>query len=303
MVSTVGNTQYFPQISSLQAGSFHSEQYLMRHRQLVHRVRSGDTVHSRSSGLSLEALEGRCVPTGFAIGDATIAEGTSGTRFVELAVTLPAPATKSVQVDFQTVAGSARAGSDFGAVSGTLTFARGQSRQIIRVPVIGDRVPEFSESFDVVLQRARGAKIADGRGTVTILDSSPRISIAAPSFALDGRDGRGGVLTFTVSLSTAYDRAVSVQFQTADGISTPGLADRAVAGEDYVAASGLLTFAPGETKKTISIQVLSNVIPEYDEYFRVFLFNATEGLLTAADASADGWILGSIGTPPGEFVG
>lgn len=274
-----------------------------RNLTLDRRPRTGGAAHPLGqAALAIESLENRAVPAGLtlAIGDATVAEGTSGTSFVNVPVTLSAPAAKSVQVNFQTVAGSARAGSDFNAVSGQLTFAQGQTRQIIRVPILGDRLPEFNESFEVVLQRPRGAQLADGRGTVTILDSSPRISIAATSSAVDAS---GGVVTFTVSLSTAYDRAVSVRFQTADGVSTPGLGDRAVAGEDYVAAAGLLTFAPGETKKTISVQVLAGVIPEYDEFFRVFLFSATEALLTAADASADGWIRGILGTPPGEFIG
>jgi hypothetical protein len=275
-----------------------------RPRLTTHRARSAtETRPLDRLTLAIESLENRSVPTGLtlAIADAIVAEGTSGTKFVEVPVTLSAPAAKTVQVDFQTVATSARAGSDFGAVSGQLTFARGESRKVISVPIVGDRLPEFNESFDVVLRRPRGAQLADDRGTVTIFDSSPRVSIAASSGAVDGR---GGILTFTVSLSTAYDRSVSVQFQTADGLPNPGLADGAVAGQDYVASTGLLTFAPGETRKTISIQVLpNNATAEYDEYFRVFLFNASGALLTTPDAYAEGWISGSLGTPPGEFVG
>jgi len=266
-------------------------------------IRHNTARHDRSGRLSLESLEVRSVPTGFVVGDAVVAEGTSGTRFVEVPVTLPAPATKTVQVDFQTVAASARAGSDFTAVSGTLTFARGQSRQVVRVPIIGDRVPEFNESFDVVLQRARGAMIADGRGTVTIQDSSPRLKIAATNFVSDNDDGVGGTLQFAVTLSVPYDQPVTVQFQTADGLSTPGLADGAKAGEDYVSTTGTLTFLPGETRKTISVRVLGDSTPEYDEMMRVFLFNATNALLMVSDASAEGFIWGKRGTPPGEFVG
>lgn len=243
------------------------------------------------------------VSAGFAVADVTVTEGTSGTRVVEVPVTLAAPATKSVQVDFQTVAGSARAGSDYVTASGTLSFARGQVRQVARVSVIGDRVPEFNESFEVVLQRARGAAIADGRGTVVINDSSPRLSVKAANIVVDADDGRGSTLQFTVRLSAAYDQAVTVQFQTADGVSTPGLADGAIAGEDYVAATGAITFAPGETQKTVSIQVLGDTKPEYDEMLRVFLFNPTGAQLLVSDAMAEGYISGNLGTPPGEFIG
>lgn len=240
---------------------------------------------------------------GFAVADVTVTEGTSGTRVVEVPVTLAAPATKSVQVDFQTVAGSARGGSDYVTASGTLSFARGQVRQVARVSVIGDRVPEFNESFEVVLQRARGAAIADSRGTVLIRDSSPRLSVKAANIVVDADDGRGSTLQFTVSLSAAYDQAVTVQFQTADGLSTPGLADGARAGEDYVAATGTITFARGETQKTISVQVLGDTRPEYDEMLRLFLFNPIGAQLLVSDAMAEGYISGNLGTPPGEFIG
>lgn len=273
-----------------------------RHDILARRSRTGRAGRS-TAGLSLESLEQRCVPAGLAIGDVVVTEGTSGTRFVEVPVTLSAPAAKTVQVNFQTVAGSARAGSDFTAVSGTLSFAVGQTRQVIRVPIIGDRVPEFNESFEVVLQRARNATITDGRGSVLIQDSSPRLSVKAANSVMDADDGVGGTLLFTVSLSAAYDQPVTVQFQTADGLSTPGLADGAKAGEDYVAATGTLTFAPGETRKTISIRVLGDTTPEYDEMLRIFLFNATGALLMVSDASAEGYIYGKRGTPPGEFIG
>jgi len=110
-------------------------------------------------------------------------------------------------------------------------------------------------------------------------------------------------LQFTVSLSVAYDQPVTVQFQTGDGLSTPGLADGAKAGEDYFATAGTLTFAPGETTKTISVRVLGDLAPEYDEMLRVFLFNANGALLMVSDASAEGFIWGMRGGLPGEFVG
>lgn len=262
---------------------------------------SGGLAILLSAGLGSPVLTAQ-VATGVVVADAVVAEGTSGTRFVDVPVTLPGPARKTVQVDFRTAAGSAQAGVDFSSVSGTLTFAVGQARQVIRVPVIGDRVPEFNESFEVVLVRARGAEIADGRGTVLIQDSSPRLRVQAANLVFEADDGVGGALQFTVSLSAAHDQPVSVQFQTADGLWTPGLADGAKAGEDYVAATGSVTFAPGETQKTVPIQVLGDTKPEYDEMVRFFLFNGTGALLMVSDASADGFIAGKLGTPPGEFI-
>jgi Ca2+-binding RTX toxin-like protein len=72
---------------------------------------------------------------------------------------------------------------------------------------------------------------------------------------------------FTVSLGGANSSTVTVDFDTVDG--------SALAGEDYTANSGQLTFAPGETQKTITVPVSSDGIEEGDEFFLVNLSNAT----------------------------
>jgi len=72
---------------------------------------------------------------------------------------------------------------------------------------------------------------------------------------------------FTVSLGGANSSTVSVDFDTVDG--------SAIVGEDYTANSGQLTFAPGETQKTITVPVSSDGIEEGDEFFLVNLSNAT----------------------------
>jgi hypothetical protein len=70
--------------------------------------------------------------------------------------------------------------------------------------------------------------------------------------------------TFTVSLSAAYDQAVTVNYSTANGTAT--------AGSDYQAKSGSVTFAPGETIKTITIVVNGDRSKEANETFFVDLF-------------------------------
>jgi hypothetical protein len=82
-------------------------------------------------------------------------------------------------------------------------------------------------------------------GVGTIVDRTPRISIAGQSF----NTYYGiGTLYFTVFLSTPSDQEVTVSFTTADGT--------AIAGADYLATSGTLTFAPGETTQYIAVDVI-----------------------------------------------
>jgi probable HAF family extracellular repeat protein len=100
------------------------------------------------------------------IGDADLAEGNSGARPFTFTVTLfPAPK-QPVTVSFATgvTGGSATAGVDYQATSGTLRFAAGQTAAVISVPVIGDRKRESDESFFVTLTGAQGAVTVDNRG-------------------------------------------------------------------------------------------------------------------------------------------
>ena len=170
----------------------------------------------------LEVLEHRRLLSGspaLSISDVSLAEGNSGTRTATLFVSLNAPSTRTVSVNYGTANGTAAAGSDYDAVSGKMTFAPGETRKSIAVQVRGDRLPEPGESFLVKLQGAKNAAVADGQGVVAIADDEPRVGMA---FDAAGAEGNSGTtpFTFTVNLSAAYDQAVSVNYATADGTAT-----------------------------------------------------------------------------------
>jgi hypothetical protein len=227
------------------------------------------------------------------ISNTTVLEGVSGTQNAELVVSLSAPSNKTLTVNYSTVSGSgsAQAGSDYDAVSGTLSFAPGETRQSILVPVHGDRQPEGDESIVVLLQRPKYATLSNGWGAVYILDSSPQISISEYAEATEAN----GFMTFEVSLSTAYDLPVTVNFETQDGPAYPAFSDPAVAGRDYVATFGTLTFAPGELTKTITVQLIGDSTPERYEVFYVNLSGASNSLMYGA--WSEGWIYDGIDHP------
>ena len=128
----------------------------------------------------LEALDGRVLLSGLpalSVGFATVVEGNDGTSFAEVVVSLSKPNKKSVTVSYGTADETARAGSDYTAASGKLSFARGQTTQTIRIALTGDRLVEPNESFVVRLSGAQNATIAAGYGVVTIVDDEPRITI------------------------------------------------------------------------------------------------------------------------------
>jgi chitinase len=180
-------------------------------------------------------------------------------------VNLSGPSDGTVTVNYATADGSALAGSDYQANSGLLTFNPGQTSRTVTVLVNGDRVGEPNETFSINLSGPTNASIADGQGTGTVVDDEPRVSISDAS--VTEADAGTTVVSVTVSLSAASDAPVTVNFATQDYT--------AFAGQDYGAASGTLTFAPGETGKTVTVVVNSDLDFESGETFRVNLSQAT----------------------------
>jgi hypothetical protein len=121
----------------------------------------------------------------------------------------------------------------------------------------------------------------DGR---CLPSANPTISIG-DAFVTEGDSGQTA-LVFTVSLSKASSREVSVNYATADD---QGLWISAIAGSDYVPTAGKLTFAPGETTKTITVLVNGETDYEDDEHFFVDLSSARGAKI--ADATGYGLIL------------
>jgi hypothetical protein len=207
------------------------------------------------------------------IGDTTVTEGNTGSTSATFTVTLSAAYDVNVTVNYATANGSATAGSDYQAASGTLTIPAGQTSGTITVLVNGDRLAEANEAFAVNLSNAVNAGIADGQGVGTIVDDEPRISISDVT-KLEGKRGQTTLFVFTVTLSAAYDQAVTMSFRTVDGTAT-------TRDKDYVAQAGTLTFNPGETTKTITISVIGDSKKEADETFYLDLFgNSSNSLLT-----------------------
>jgi hypothetical protein len=206
------------------------------------------------------------------IGDVTVNEGNTGTANAVFTVTLSRVSDQAVTVAYATGGGGATAASDYRAASGTVTFAPGETSKTITVLVIGDRLVEPTEYFAVNLSNPTNATITDSQGVGTIVDDEPRISISDVS-KLEGKNGKTSFV-FTVTLSAAYDQAVTMSYATANGTAT-------TSDNDYVAKTGTLTILPGETTKTITIAVNGDNKRETDECFYLDLFgNSSNALFT-----------------------
>jgi chitinase len=85
-------------------------------------------------------------------------------------VTLAEASGKTEMVSYATADGTATAGSDYTAVTGTLTFAPGEITKTVTVPVIGDTLTESAETFTLTLTRGSDAPLAKAQGIATITD-------------------------------------------------------------------------------------------------------------------------------------
>ncbi len=141
-----------------------------------------------------------------------------------------------------------------------------------------------------------------GTETFNVTVSQPTLSIApvagngvtvSSSDAQRGEideDATSGAVTLEVTLSESSTEVVTVAYATADFSSTDTAVssssiDPATAGTDYTAASGTLTFAAGETRKTITVSISDDVNRERDELFKVGLSSATGGATIASSGS------------------
>ncbi len=122
-------------------------------------------------------------------------------------------------------------------------------------------------------------------------ESAPPVEAPPPSVSIADAEAREGVdatIDFLVTLRPASDRRVTVDYETADGT--------AKAGEDYEAASGTLTFVPGDTEKTIRVTVLDDAKDEGEETFTLGLFVLSPHA-KFADREATGTIVNSDPVP------
>ena len=201
-------------------------------------------------------------PPPLSIADVSAGEASGLMRFE---VSLPAISRLPVSIQYSTNDGTATAGNEYTAISGTLTIPAGALTETIVVNIADDNVAESNKTFTVELSNPTQATIAKGQATGTILDDeTAQIRIGDVSLN-EGNAGTVGA-TFPVTLSLSSSEIISVAYQT--------LNDTAMAGSDYLTKSGILTFNPFQTAQVITITVKGDVIAEDNEGFFVNLSNA-----------------------------
>lgn len=245
---------------------------LVRVRQTASALASTATTATLDiGGESADFTVTTAVPT-VAINSVTIVEGNAGVRSLRFTASLSVASSAPVTVGYTTANGAATSGVDYIGTSGTLRFAPGSTTQAIDVTVIGDVDVEADEDFAVNLANPNAATIATGSGIGTIINDD---NAALPSVSISDAEvveGKAGDLTsvqLTLSLSAPSTQTVTVRLGTVAGSATQG--------SDYTRRTGLVTFAPGQTRRTQSFQVIGDEQFEPNETFFVDL-NTPDGV-------------------------
>jgi hypothetical protein len=231
------------------------------------------------------------LPT-ISVDDVTTTEGDAGTHSVTFLITQAGRGKSSVH--FATANGTASHPTDYLSKSGTVRFAGGHRKNKVTITIVGDTPDEANETFFVRLSAPVGATIADDEGQGTITDDDPPPSVSTVG-TLTVPEGSGGTPTFAsvdVTLSEGSGKQVSVDYSTGDGT--------AIAGTDYETVSGTLVFAPGQTLRSVLVQVTGDDDTEGNETFELDLstpVNATLGTHPAVVTIQD-----NDPVPPGVAV-
>lgn len=194
-----------------------------------------DGKNKAQTSFTVTVLEGAATPT---VSGASVSEGNAAVFTVRLSHAMPGPKTFT----YATADGTAVAGTNYTAASGSVTFAAGETVKTVSVSTTHDNVNTADLVFGLVVNMDGITRTATG--AITNIDGLPTASAA------DVSAGEGASLTFTVSLNRASSSTTSVTYATANGT--------AVAGVNYTAASGTLTFTPGQTSKTVTIATLDD---------------------------------------------
>lgn len=208
---------------------------------------------------------------------ATLAEGDSGLTQATLTTTLTAASGLTTTVEYATQAGTAAAGEDYQTVTGTLTFAPGQTSQTITVPVVGDEVYETDETLQVALSNPQNGTIGTGSALITIEndDAPPAVSLTDVQLAEGDSGLTPAVITLTLAATSQVTATVQVDTQ----------AGTAAAGADYQTVSELVTFAPGQMSQTITVQLVGEQIFETDETVQLLLSNPQNSTISTGTAT------------------
>ena len=191
-----------------------------------------------------------------------------------IVATLSAPCGQTITASYAVTGGTATSGGvDYTLTDGTLTFAPNETTKTLSVPIVDDLLFESDETILISLFNPQNAAQREpSQHTLTITENDARPSVAFETATAEGSEN-AGIAHLNVVLSNPSSETITVAYAAAGGTAQGG-------GVDYLLTPGTLTFAPGETTKTIAVSLVNDQVLDPNETVMVTLSdpqNATLG--------------------------
>ena len=238
-------------------------------------VLAGEGPVLTATGVILDANGGQNLA--LFVSDPLLFETDTGGQQATFEIRLSQPFSQSITLDYATADGTALAGSDYVATSGSVTFAPGQTVASVSVDIIGDTVTETSETFSLVVTPTNAISngVADAAGVAEILDDDTDSGL--PILSVSAAEGREGeAVVFRVTLSEPSLAPVTVQARAVfDGTAGSGSEDANARTDAFT-----ITIPAGETVSFVRYQpsgVFGN--DEFDENFTLQLSDPSGAVL------------------------
>jgi CSLREA domain-containing protein len=227
-------------------------------------------------------------PPSVSVSNCSVNEATGAVVPCAFNVSLSNVSGKPITVTASTQNGTAVAGADYTPRTNVLlTFPPGTGSVPFPVDVIGDALDEPTEGFTAVLTAPVNATPGDMVGDATIVDDDPPAQMSIADATVNDRKA-GNVVYLPVTLSTPSGFVITVNFATVANTAAPGV--------DFLAASGGLTFLPGEVRKLVPVAIVQDAREEGRESFFVDLSGATN--VNVVDARGEAFIVERSAPPP-----
>ena len=210
------------------------------------------------------------------ISDASFVEGSGGPSNLAFNIALTSASGRLVKVSFATQPGTATTPGDYTALAGVFPIEPGLTSKQVLIPINPDTLVEPDETFTVTLSSPVFVNISDGEATGTIVNDDFGGNVQYSSASYDVAES-GGSATITITRANGAASNIVVQYSTSDGT--------ALAGQDYTATSGSVTFGANETSKTFTVPIINDSIDESNiETVNLALTNVTGGATTGEPA-------------------
>ncbi len=193
------------------------------------------------------------------------------------------PMSPAVAVDFATADGSALAALDYETSLGTLSFGPGAATRTFGVPIIGDNADENAETVALSLSNPSNAilgSLQDATLTIGDDDVAGRIQFSVSDYSVSEA---GPMATITVTRTGGRASGVTVDYATANG--------SAMAGTNYLPASGTLIFGAGEMSRTFAVEILDDGVAGGNTSVSLALSGPTGGASLGARTTSTLWIV------------